>query len=205
LILEILVVGTLQVNCYIIGCEKTKEAVVIDPGDNHNRILKVLNEKELKLKYIIITHAHFDHVGGNAAIKEITGAKIILHKDDNFLFEKLKQQAEIFGFDVSPSPPADILVKDGDDIEFGSLKLGVIHTPGHTPGGMSLKIDNAVFTGDTLFNNSVGRTDLPGGSHDYIIKSIREKIFPFSDDTVVYPGHGSSTTVGNEKKYNPYF
>lgn len=205
MILEILVVGSLQVNCYIIGCEKTKEAVVIDPGDNYDNIAKVLDDNDLDLKYIVITHAHFDHIGANAQLKKKTGAKIILHEDDKTLFEKLKIQADMFGFDVNPSPPADILVKDGDKIEFGELNLDVIHTPGHSPGCMSLKIDNKVFTGDTLFSNSIGRTDLPGGSFDHIISSIKEKLFVLRDDTIVYPGHGSSTTVGAEKSDNPYF
>jgi glyoxylase-like metal-dependent hydrolase (beta-lactamase superfamily II) len=205
LILEILVVGSLQVNCYILGCEKTKEAVVIDPGDNSDRIARVLDEKGLKLKYIINTHAHFDHVGGNAGLKRKLKAQIMLHEDDNFLFERLKKQADIFGYDVEQSPPADILLKDNDKIRFGELELDVMHTPGHSPGGISLKINNVVFTGDTLFSRSIGRTDLPGGSYEHLIRSIKERLFTLDDKTIVYPGHGESSTIGQEKSDNPYF
>ena len=205
MIFEILVVGALQVNCYILGCEKTKQAVVIDPGDNADAIVKVLKKHKLSLKYIVNTHAHFDHVGGNAELKEKTGAKIILHAADDILLARLVKQADIFGHEVNPSPPADIKVVDGDKIEFGELSLDVIHTPGHSPGGISLKIDDIIFSGDTLFHRSIGRTDLPGGSYSHIIRAVREKLFIYSDKTVVYPGHGSSSTIGEEKRENPYF
>jgi glyoxylase-like metal-dependent hydrolase (beta-lactamase superfamily II) len=198
-------VGALQVNCYILGSEATKEVVVIDPGSNGDKIIQLIDEMGLKLKYIINTHAHFDHIGGNAALHDKTGAKIIIHEEDSILLDKLSKQADVFGYEVTPSPPADILVKEGDTIEFGDMKLDVIHTPGHTPGGISLKIDNIIFTGDTLFNNSIGRTDLPGGSFEHIIYSIKEKLFCFDDGVKVYPGHGGKTTIGNERKYNPYF
>ena len=205
MILETLIVGALQVNCYILGSEATKEVVVIDPGSNGDKIMQLIDEMGLKLKYIINTHAHFDHIGGNAALQSKTGAKIIIHEEDSILLDKLRKQADVFGYEVTPSPPADILVKEGDTIEFGDMKLDVIHTPGHTPGGISLKVDNIIFTGDTLFNNSIGRTDLPGGSFEHIIYSIKEKLFCFDDGVKVYPGHGEDTTIGNEKKYNPYF
>ncbi len=205
MILKILVVGALQVNCYIIGCEATKEAVVIDPGDDVDKILETLNDNELKLKYIINTHAHFDHVGGNARLKEETGAKIIIHEDDNILLEKLTRQADVFGYQVTPSPPGDILVNDGDVIDFGKLELEVIHTPGHSPGGISLKTDGVIFTGDTLFYQSIGRTDLPGGSYDHIMYSIKNKLFKFDNDTQIRPGHGKETTIGEERKYSPFF
>ncbi|MFC1854915.1 MBL fold metallo-hydrolase [Thermodesulfobacteriota bacterium] len=204
MILEILVVGALQVNCYIIGCEKTKQAVVIDPGDNVEKIIKILEKHKLELKYIVNTHAHFDHVGGNAQLKKKTNAKIMLNEADGILLERLTRQADIFGYEVTPSPPPDINMSDGDKINFGELQLDVIHTPGHSPGGVSLKIGNTIFTGDTLFNRSIGRTDLPGGSYDHLIKSIKEKLFIYEDDTIVYPGHGGSSTIGEEKRKNPF-
>lgn len=197
--------GALQTNCYMLGCEKTKEAVIIDPGDNIDKILKALKDNGLTLKYIINTHAHFDHVGGNAALKKETGAKIVLHERDDILLERLIKQADVFGYEIDPSPPADIFVQDGDTINFGELALEVIHTPGHSPGGISLKIGDTIFSGDTLFRRSIGRTDLPGGSFDHIIDSIREKLFIYDNSTRIYPGHGDSTTIGEEKEGNPYF
>ncbi len=165
----------------------------------------MLNKNGLKLKYIINTHAHFDHVGGNAALKKVNGAKLMIHEADNILLEKLTKQADIFGYDVTPSPPPDIMIKDGDKIKVGKLTLKVIHTPGHSPGGVCLLINDRIITGDTLFKQSIGRTDLPGGSYDFILRSIKEKLFTLDNKLLVFPGHGDSSTIGDEKRLNPYF
>jgi hydroxyacylglutathione hydrolase len=183
-------VGWLSTNCYVVSCEETKEAVVIDPGIEGEReaeeILDFIKEKGLKIKYIINTHGHPDHTAGNTIIKEETGASILIHEND------------------ASRVHADRKLLDGDVLLVGFLKLVVLHTPGHTKGGISLLGDNVVFTGDTLFSGAIGRTDFPGGSHQELIQSIRSKLLPLPDAVEVYPGHESPTTIGNEKKYNPF-
>lgn len=197
-------VGGFMSNCYILGCQDTKEAVVIDPGDEAERILAALDKNNLKLKYIINTHGHIDHIGANQAVKDATGVPVIIHKEDAALFENPQENLSMFVGRKFIFPPPDRKVEEGDKISFGNHTLGVIHTPGHTRGGMSLKIDNAIFTGDTLFAGSIGRTDLPGGSYRQIIQSIKEKILPLGDEIIVYPGHGPESTIGREKRGNPF-
>jgi len=191
-------------NCFILGCESTKEAVVIDPGDDADRILMELAKSELKVKYLINTHGHFDHVSANKRMKEATGAQIAIHPEDEPMFNELSRSAQMFGLSSENSPPADILLNDGDEITFGEITLQVIHTPGHSKGGISLYTKGHLFSGDTLFAGSIGRTDLAGGDYDTLISSIKEKLLVFDEDTIVYTGHGPETTIGNEKRMNPF-
>jgi glyoxylase-like metal-dependent hydrolase (beta-lactamase superfamily II) len=191
-------------NCYIIGCESTKSAAVIDPGDEADRILKELAKDGLTLKYIINTHGHFDHVGGNYDLKKASGADIVIHPADEPMLADLVRTAAAFGLSAQNSPAPDRTVQEGDTISFGDITLRVLDTPGHSPGGISLHTDNMVFVGDTLFAGSIGRTDLPGGDFQTLISSIKTKLFPLGDDTKVYTGHGPATSIGQEKRANPF-
>ncbi|MEK6700326.1 MAG: MBL fold metallo-hydrolase [Nitrospirota bacterium] len=204
MVLMRLMVGPLQVNCYIIADEKTKEAVVIDPGDDAQDILGIIRKKGLTVKYIVNTHAHFDHVGGNEELKEATGAEILLHEADAALLGSTSGQARTFGMNAPASPKADRYVKHGDVITAGEVSLAVLHIPGHSPGGICLVEQGMVFTGDALFAGSIGRTDLPGGSHMALIGAIKANLLTLPDDTKVYPGHGPESTIGEEKRENPY-
>jgi len=194
LILKTLVVGPIQSNCYIVGCERTREAAVIDPGGDADRILITLAKDKLRCVYIINTHGHFDHSADNKRLKEVTGAQLLIHRADAPMI--LHQ---------SISPPPDRYLGEGDIITFGDISLKVLHTPGHSPGGISLVTDKIVFVGDTLFAGSIGRTDFPGGDYEGLLRNVRKKIFTLGDDVVVYPGHGPKTTVGRERKTNPFF
>ena len=204
MIIKKLEVGPIMANCFILGCETTKQAVVIDPGDDADRILMELAKSELKVKYLINTHGHFDHVSANKRMKEATGAEIAIHPEDEPMLHELSQSALMFGLSSENSPPADILLEDGDEVTFGEITLQVIHTPGHSKGGISLYTKGHLFSGDTLFSGSIGRTDLPGGDYDTLISNIREKLLIFDEDTIVYTGHGPETTIGNEKRMNPF-
>lgn len=204
MIIEDLVVGPIMSNCFIVGCEKTKEAVVIDPGDEPNKILLVLAKHKLKVKYIINTHGHVDHVGGNKKLKEVTGADLLIHSLDAPMLGNISSIGAAWGLNVENSPPPDRMLKDGDEIKFGDITLKVIHTPGHSPGGISLYTDGCVFVGDTLFSGSIGRTDFPGGDYDTLISSIRNKLFVLGDNVRVLSGHGPETSIAVEKKYNPF-
>lgn len=204
MIVKLLTVGPIQANCYIVGCEETKEAVVIDPGAEADRILMSLAESNLTVKYLVNTHGHFDHVSANKRMKEVTGADILIHPDDAFMLTDLKTSASMFGLNVENSPPPDKTIEEGDTIKFGNIELKVIHTPGHSSGGICLHNKEYVFVGDTLFAGSIGRTDLPGGDFDTLKSSIQNKLFPLDDDVVVCPGHMGETTIGREKQYNPF-
>ena len=194
MILKTLVVGPIQSNCYIIGCERTREAAVIDPGGDADRVLITLAKDKLRCVYIINTHGHFDHSADNKRLKEVTGAQLLIHQADAPMI--LHQ---------SNSPPPDRYLGEGDIITFGDISLKVLHTPGHSPGGISLVTDKIVFVGDTLFAGSIGRTDFRGGDYEGLLRNVRKKIFTLGDDVVVYPGHGPKTTVGRERKTNPFF
>ena len=198
-------VGPIQANCYIIGCEATRQAVVIDPGDDADMILMTLAEHKFTVKAILNTHGHFDHVGANRKLKEVSGAPLMIHEADSPMLEHLSTMASSFGMRTENSPPADKFLNEGDEIEFGEYTLKVLHTPGHSLGGVSFLGDGVVFVGDTLFAGSIGRTDFPGGSYQQLIASVREKIFTLPEETVVYPGHGPETTVKREMQYNPFF
>ncbi len=207
MIQKALTVGLLEVNCYILADEDTNEAVVIDPGGDEKEILNLLDRHKFKLQLIIDTHGHFDHVDANLPLKEATGAKIAIHEADAAALSHPSQEALFFtGNRLRLSEP-DILVKEGDVLSFGKYRLKVLHTPGHTPGGISLLPEGLkdVYVGDLLFAGSIGRTDFPGGSFDALIEAVKTKIFTLGDDYNVYPGHGPATTVGQERKYNPFF
>ena len=202
--LKRLVVGIYAANCYVLADEKTKETAVIDPGGDCEDILRLIREENLKPKYIILTHGHLDHIGAVKELKEKTKAMVLIHElDKDMLVDEKKNLSFFVSANIRAVLP-DRLLKDGDILELGELKLEIIHTPGHTEGSICIKVGDSIFSGDTLFYGSIGRTDLPGGSYNDIINSIKEKILIFKDDTVVYPGHGSSTTVGFERVNNPF-
>ncbi|MDI7277224.1 MAG: MBL fold metallo-hydrolase [Anaerolineae bacterium] len=200
-----LVVGPLQTNCYLAVCTETKEAIVIDPGGDARRIMRAVNEEGVAVRLIVDTHAHFDHVAANGAIHEATGAPIAIHRLDA---DALTQPVALFGlsFGGPVSPSAQRLLEEGDEVRFGNVSLRVLHTPGHTPGGISLlyEPEPAVFSGDALFQYGIGRTDFPGGDPETLLRSIRSRLFPLPDATVVYPGHGPTTTIGAERLGNPW-
>ncbi|GAB6907015.1 Beta-lactamase domain protein [Desulfosarcina cetonica] len=212
MIIRQMALGPIQANCYILGCEETRQAVVIDPGDDVDRILTTLAGDRLTVVHIINTHGHFDHVGANSRLKAVTGADILIHSDDASMLSQLAASAAAWGMHAENSPPADRLLENGDTITFGTHTLTVLHTPGHTPGGICLyteysqggEIQKAVFAGDTLFAGSIGRTDFPGGSFDVLINSIRTRLFTLDDDVRVYAGHMGNTTIGQEKRTNPF-
>jgi glyoxylase-like metal-dependent hydrolase (beta-lactamase superfamily II) len=203
-----LTVGMMGVCCYIISCEQTKKAAIIDPGGDEEKILAACKKENLEVEYIIATHGHPDHVCGNGVIQEQTGAKIIMHRADAEFFSQPDTQEYFSMLGLAESPPPDILVKEGDTITLGEESLTVIHTPGHTPGGMCLYNAPDCFTGDTLFVGGVGRTDFPGGSMQELSNAIRNKLLTLPPDTIVWPGHGyggSKSTIGEEARSNPYF
>ena len=204
MIIKTLAVGPIMANCFILGCEETLEAVVIDPGDEADRILRALAESKLTVKWIINTHGHFDHVSANKPMKDATGAPILIHADDAPMLDELSHSAAAWGLKADNSPAPDRFLNDGDEIRFGKITLSVLHTPGHTRGGVSLHTDGHVFVGDTLFAGSIGRTDFPGGSFESLKNSIQKKLFVLDDDVQVHTGHGPSTTIGDERRTNPF-
>ena len=205
MIFETFPVGPFQCNCMILGCEETKTAVVIDPGEEADRILESLSLHHLKTAYLLHTHAHLDHIGATDGVQRKTGAVTGLHEDDMVLCENLHIQAALFGLPTPVKPKIDRFLKDGEALSFGKNQVEVLHTPGHTPGSLSFHVPAfGLITGDTLFSGSVGRTDLWGGSHPTLIHSIQKKLLSFPDETSVYPGHGPKTTVGKERRGNPF-
>jgi len=207
MILHQFVVGSMAVCSYIVGCEETKKAAIVDPGGDEDLLLAEIEKLGLTVEYIIATHGHPDHVCGNRKLQEATGAKIIMHAADVDFFEQpeVKEYFSMLGLEASP--PVDIKVNTGDDIRIGNVALKVIHTPGHTPGGICLYCAPNLITGDTLFVGGLGRTDFPGGSHEELLESIRTQILTLPAETVVWPGHGyggSKSTIGNEAASNPF-
>ena len=198
-----IVVGTLQTNCYILQSDAT--AIIIDPGDEPERIVRFLNDIKVKPSKIVATHTHFDHVLGVDSIRTELNIPFLIHRDDLSMLESMQNRVRQFmGFEVPPPPKVDGYLKDGELLKLGDETIRFLHTPGHSPGSISLSGDEYVLTGDALFNQSIGRTDLPGGDLNTLVHSIRERLFKLGDETVVYPGHGPETTIGDEKLANPF-
>lgn len=199
-----LTVGQLGVNCYIVSCEYTKEALVIDPGDNAEKILEKIDQENLQLKYIVNTHGHADHIGANHILKNKTNAAIAIHADDAPMLGDPKLNLSVYIGASIISDDADIILNAGDSITIGNINLSVLHTPGHTKGGICLLTEGILFSGDTLFAESIGRCDFPDGSMTDIIYSIKNQLMNLPDTVKVYPGHGPTTTIGWERNHNPY-
>ena len=215
MILETRAVDPFFKNGYVLGCEATREAVVVDPGDEVDLLLERLEHHQLKAIAVLLTHAHLDHVTGVGRAKKALQVPVWLHESDNFLYERVVQQGLAFGFRVDPQPPIDHFYAENQTLRFGEYEISVLHTPGHCPGGVALAVNGdprttgptdrrILIVGDTLFAGSIGRTDLPGGDMDTLLRSIRDVLFSFSDATPVYSGHGEPTTIGQERRTNPF-
>jgi glyoxylase-like metal-dependent hydrolase (beta-lactamase superfamily II) len=198
-------VGPLACNCYIVGDPSTNEAIVIDPGGDASEIVSALDDRKLKVTAIVATHAHFDHLIAAEVVRSHTGAPLYLHDSDRSLLDWFQESGLLFlGVELPPPPDIDTSPSEGDRLTAGTAELVVVHTPGHSPGSISLVSDAAVFAGDVLFADSIGRSDLPGGDTDTLVSSIHDKLFGLPDDLPVYPGHGPATTIGREKALNPF-
>ncbi|NSW85309.1 MAG: MBL fold metallo-hydrolase [Syntrophobacteraceae bacterium] len=201
-------VGHMEVFCYLVYDEETKEGILIDPAGDEDRLIRLLREKDVRLKYIVNTHGHADHTCGNERLARALGAPVVMHALDETYFQQveIKNWARMMG--LCPHPPADITVQDGDELTFGGITMKFLHTPGHTPGACCILIDGNLFTGDTLFVGAVGRTDLPGGSFSQLIESLKKKVITLPPDTIVWPGHDygdrPSSTIRREMETNPY-
>lgn len=210
MIIEAQAAGPFVQNGYVVGCEETRDAAIIDPGDGVAELLAFAERERLHIRHILLTHAHLDHVTGVAAAKRALGVPVYLHKDDLFLYERVVQQGASFGLRIEAQPAIDVYYSPGQAIAVGRLEARPHHTPGHCPGGVCLAIAPAgqpakdLFVGDTLFAGSIGRTDLPGGDYNTLIASIRSVLMPFGDDARVYSGHGPMTTIGRERETNPF-
>jgi hydroxyacylglutathione hydrolase len=208
--IETQAVGPFFKNGFVVACEKTDEAVLIDPGDEVRGLLSLIERQALSIRHILLTHAHVDHVTGVGMAKRTLDVPVYLHRDDLFLYEHVVEAGAMFGLTVGRQPPIDVFYTPGQVIVFGEYEARPHHTPGHCPGGVCLQIGKKgetgkeLFVGDTLFAGSIGRTDLPGGDHDTLIGSIRNVLFAFGDDAVVHPGHGPDTTIGRERRTNPF-
>lgn len=203
-ILEVLPLGLFQTNCYLVGCPQTMQAMVLDPGGEIGPILERVQQLGLTVALIVNTHGHFDHIVGNAALVRATGAPLAVHElDAPLLYAPEFDLSILLGLRREPCRPTRLL-RDGDTVEVGALSFRVLHTPGHTPGGICLLGHGLLFSGDTLFYMGVGRTDLPGGDMETLIRSLEQVVLPLDESLVVYPGHGPRTTIGHEKRYNPF-
>ncbi len=210
MIIESSAAGPFMKNGFVAACDRTREAVYIDPGDEVQDLLRFIDANRLVVRHILLTHAHVDHVTGVAAARRVLGAPVYLHRDDLFLYEHAVESGRLFGLRVEPQPPIDVFYSEGQVIAFGDYAARPHHTPGHCPGGVCLEVAKRgevgqdLFVGDTLFAGSIGRTDLPGGDYDTLIASIRNVLFKFGDAAVVHPGHGPDTTIGRERRTNPF-
>jgi hydroxyacylglutathione hydrolase len=210
MILETRAVPPFMKNGFVLGCERTREGVVIDPGDEVDELLAAVTRHGLAIRYILLTHAHLDHISGVGRAKEALNVPVGLHREDDFLYRGVVQQGLAFGFEVDPQPPVDFYYENAGPWRFGDYGAWIHHTPGHCPGGVCLAVGRAdnpertLFVGDTLFAGGIGRVDLPGGNLATLLRSIREVLFAFPDDSVVLSGHGPATTIGREKRSNPY-
>jgi hydroxyacylglutathione hydrolase len=210
MIVEVRAGGPFQENGYVIGCEDTREAVIVDPGDSIADLLEYAAREDLSIRHILLTHAHIDHITGVAAARRATGAPVHLHREDTFLYDDAEAMGAMFGMRIEAPPPVDEFYIPGAAIRFGDLEVRSHHTPGHSPGGVCLEVGAVgktgqdLFVGDTLFAGSIGRTDLPGGDYATLIASIRDVLFPFGDEARVYSGHGPGTTIGRERRTNPF-
>ena len=208
--MEIRAVGPFFKNGFVLACDETREAVLIDPGDEVEDLLAIAKQQSLAIRHILLTHAHVDHITGVGAAKKALGVPIYLHSEDLFLYDDIVEIGAMFGMDVLPQPPVDIFYTPGQVIAFGAMEAVPHHTPGHCPGGVCLEIRKKgqpgkdLVVGDTLFAGSIGRTDLPGGDLKRLLASIKNVLFPFGDDARVYPGHGPATTIGQERETNPF-
>lgn len=210
ILIETQAVGPFFKNGFVVGCDETHEAVLIDPGDEVAGLLSFAERRALAIRHILLTHAHVDHVSGVAAAKRVLSVPVYLHRDDLFLYDRAVESGAMFGLRVEAPPPVDIFYSPGQVISFGNNEVRPYHTPGHCPGGVCLQVGKKgetgqyLFVGDTLFAGSIGRTDLPGGDYATLLKSIRTVLFAFGDAAKVYPGHGPTTTVGHERRTNPF-
>ncbi len=203
MIVKSIAVGPLQANCIIVADEPSKKAIIVDPGDEPDRIIDIINDMGLTVECIVCTHGHFDHMGVVSDIKKETGARVAIHRDELTVYKGSKDMAAMWGFSMDSVPEPDILLCEGDTVVVGDLNLAVLHTPGHSPGGICLYGENTVITGDTLFQGSVGRTDFYGGDMEKLKQSFR-RLMALPEDTKVFPGHGPATTIGHEKKWNMF-
>ncbi len=207
-LLETFPVGAFQCNCAIVACGDTKEAIVVDPGGDHARILEVVRHYDLTVKWIVHTHAHLDHIYETRDVKEAAGGTVALHRGDQFLYDAFAQQAGMFGWRPRQSTPVEHWLNDGETLAYGKSQARVIHTPGHTPGSCCFAVESndgpLLLAGDTLFQRSIGRTDLPGGDYATIERSIKERLYTLDPDTAVICGHGPQTTIGDEARHNPF-
>lgn len=208
LLRETFPVGPFQCNCTVLACGDTKDAIIIDPGGDAKRIGEIVEHYDLTIKAIIHTHAHLDHINATRDVKQEHGGDICLHEDDLFLYDGIRMQAAMFGWQVQDTLPVDRYINHGDRIQMGKKSALVIHTPGHTPGSVCFEVEHEgksiVFAGDTLFRRSIGRTDLPGGNARQILQSIRDRLYSLQPDALVVPGHGPNTTIAEEQRQNPF-
>jgi hydroxyacylglutathione hydrolase len=205
MIIRVLTVGAFQVNNYLVVCPETKKAAIIDAGGDYELTVATANEYEAQIEYVLNTHGHLDHIAGDFDLQTKTGAKVLMHKDDEVLANSLKEHLKLYGMPDYEVPRIDAFVVDGQEINVGNITFKVIHTPGHSKGSVCYLVKGILFSGDTLFADSVGRTDLPGGSYEELEQSIKKKLFTLEDTTIVYPGHGRATTIEEERLHNPYF
>lgn len=204
LIIRSVVSAPFEENCWIVGCPETGEGLVFDPGDDVDAILQEVRGASLRVVEIVNTHGHLDHVSGVAELQETLGVPFRIHREDVFLVDRVAEQAALFGLRPPRRPRVDGHLTEGEEVRFGRCRVRVLHTPGHSPGGCSFATGGHVFVGDTLFQDSIGRTDLPGGDLDTLIRSIRERLLPLGPEVVAYPGHGPTTTLGREARWNPF-